>query len=357
MANNGIVQYSIVTIKTNKILTNLLTEITALGQSPSITKQESIITGILTCIENGQYKLGDNIPSVNELSKELGYARETIVKSYNLLKQRGIIKSKQGVGFFVASDNTNLRQSVALVLYGFQTFQQDFYNTFRKTLGKHYHLDVFFHHNNDGVYSSILDSIHGNYGMYVIAPIQSSATEKMLTRFNSDRLLIIDRYQYVGERVSKVTQEFEQSLLSVFDRLDEEISAFDRIVLYYQKHLDYPIEILNATKQYCDTCNYELMIEEEFDPVHLKQGTLFFTIGDADLWAILKAVKSTELELGKDIGILSHNDSPVKEIINGGITTFSTDFNKMAIHAASFVKKRDFTNRIIPSKLIKRKSL
>ncbi len=338
-------------------MSELLHEINIVGNSTLITKQERIVGGILNCIEDGRFALGDPLPSVNELSRQLGYARETIVKSYKELKERGIIKSKQGVGYFVASNNPDLRQSVAMVLYGFQTFQQDFYNTFRKSLGKDYQIDIFFHHNNFKIYESIIDSILASYGMYVIAPIQNQSSENLLSRFNPERLIIVDRYQYVDKKVSKVTQEFEQSLLNVFEELQDKIQQYDEIILYYREGSDYPKGILEATQKYCAEENIKLSVREEFEESDLASGILFFTIGDSDLWTILKTAKIKGLKIGKDIGILSHNDSPVKEIIEGGITTFSTDFNLMAKHAAKFISNKKYINKIIPSKLIIRKSL
>lgn len=336
---------------------NLLTEIETIGLSPSITKQEKIVLGIMNCIDSGHYALGDILPSVNELSSNIGCARETVVKAYKELKNRGIIKSKQGVGYFISSNNKDLLQSVGLVLYGFQTFQQEFYNTFRKTLGKEYQIDVFFHHNNIPIYESILESIQGKYGMYVIAPIQKKETAQLLESFNSKRLLIIDRYQYVNDQVSKITQEFEQSVMRVFSELSTSIKKYQKVKLFYRNDRDYPKGICTATKKYMAENNIVLEIYNEFTDTEIEKGDLFFTIGDSDLWAILKSAKNKKMEIGKDFGVLAHNDSPVKEIIEGGITTFSTDFQNMAILSAEFIKKKKYINKIIPSKLIKRKSL
>lgn len=321
------------------------------------TKQERIVIGVRNCIKDQVLNFGDVLPSVNELSGNLGYSRETVVKAYNQLKQRGILQSKQGVGFFVSNNNPDLVQSIALVLYGFQTFQQDFYNRFRSSLGVQYKIDIFFHHNNIDVFDSILDVIYGKYGMYVVAPIQDKQSLLKLEKINSDRLLLIDRYQYIDENVSTVTQEFEHSMLRVLDELMESIQKYDSILLYYRDDMDYPSGIYSAVKNFTANQGIKLEVKNTFEEKDLRKGVLYFTIGDSDLWSLLKATKENDYQLGVDIGVLSHNDTPVKEIILGGITTFSTDFNMMAEHAATFVKKRDFVSMITPSILIKRNSL
>ena len=188
-------------------MVNLVAQIQSFTQQ-TITKQEKIVLGVTTCIQEDVLSYGDILPSVNKLSGTLGYARETVVKAYGELKERGLISSKQGLGYFVSNESVDQRLSIGLVLYGFQTFQQDFYNTFRKCLGENYHIDVFFHHNNLQMYESILNTIRGKYGMYVVAPIQSKQALTFLEDLPSDKLLVIDRYQYINDQVSSISQEF-----------------------------------------------------------------------------------------------------------------------------------------------------
>ncbi len=334
----------------------LLAKINALKTVVTLTKQERIVTGVMECITDEALKYGDILPSVNELSNKLGYSRETVVKSYKTLKERGLIKSKHGLGFFVSNCDVDQKLNIALVLYGFQTFQQDFYNKFRKVLGDAYKIDVFFHHNNIQMYESILNTIKLKYGMYVVAPIQSTQAEKLLNHFPQDKLLIVDRYQYLSHEVSHITQEFELSLSIVLEELEESIKQFEKIVLFYRDDQDYPIGINKSITTFCQSRAIPLEVHQEYEEKTLQQKVLYFTVGDTDLWQLLKDSKDKQWEIGKDIGIVAHNDSPVKEIIEGGITTFSTDFKRMASKAAEYVIKRKKIKEIMPCLLIRRKS-
>ncbi len=334
----------------------LLSAIKSLDQG-AFTKQEKIVRGVTSCIQDELLCYGDVLPSVNKLSSNLGFARETVVKAYGELKERGLVNSKQGLGYFIANHAADQQLNIGLVLYGFQTFQQDFYNKFRKCLGSQFNIDVFFHHNNIQMYESIINSIKHKYGMYVIAPIQTSEGRALIEGFPDDKLLLIDRYQYINENVASISQEFEQSLYRVCELLEDRIQDFDKILLYYKADSDNPAGIYDAINEYCRTHDIRLEVYEEYELSHMQKGTLFCTVGDTELWQILKDTKELNFKLGDEIGILSHNDSPVKEIISGGITTFSTDFKLMAAEAADFIINRKFTNRIIPSELIRRKSL
>lgn len=335
----------------------LIQKITDLNDLGMLTKHEKIVRGVTECITENHFNLGDVLPSVNEMAQRLGYSRETIVKAYKVLKERGIIHSKQGLGYFVTNNDVRQQLKLALILYGFQTFQRDFYNKFRKALGSRYQIDVFFHHNNMDMFDSILNNIKLKYGKYVVAPIQSEEALKALHILPKDKLLIIDRYLYVDDRVSYISQEFEDSLSEVFDELRDRIRGFDEIILYYRNDVDYPSGIYNAFKRFCEREGLDAKVFPEYDPQHLRPGCFYFTIGDTDLWLLIKDAKEEGMEIGKDLGILSHNDSLVKEIIEGGITTFSTDFGKMAVMSAESIIERKKLNEIIPCKLIRRKSL
>jgi DNA-binding transcriptional regulator YhcF (GntR family)/sulfur transfer complex TusBCD TusB component (DsrH family) len=335
----------------------LIEKIEETGKVLEFNKNDTIVIGITNAIEEGIISRGDNIPSVNQLSANLGYARETIVKAYSELKERGIINSKKGIGYFVENENTNQKLKIALVMYSFQNFQQVFYNSFRKALGENYQIDVFFHHNNFEIYKTILNQIQAKYGFYVIAPIQVEDAEKLLQGFSSEKLLIVDRFQHINNQVSYIAQEFKINLTNVLESLTDRIKEFSEFVFFYRKDADYPKELLVAFKDYCKKYQIKNTIYDEYDEQNLQKNTVYLAIGDNDLWELLKECKERGYVLGKDIGIISHNDSPEKEIIEGGITTFSTDFKSMAKQAADFVKNRIATKVILPSILIRRNSL
>jgi len=335
----------------------VLEKIKALENISDFTKQERILQGIKSALEDDTISYGDQLPSVNKMAKEIGVARETVVKAYKVLRDRGIVKSKHGVGYYISTIDTAQQMSVALVLYGFQTFQQTFYNTFRKSLGKNHNIDVFFHHNNPSIYKSILNQIQGKYGYYVLAPIENYSIDEMNVVSSLGRTLIIDRFQDFGNDVSYITQEFKNSSRSVLDLLESRIKDFDKLVLFFKSSADYPEGIRTAVVEFCQANDIPLEIQEDYELGSVEKSNLYLTVGDADLWSLLKDCKTNKFNLGSDVGVLSHNDSPVKEIIEDGITTFSTDFSVMAEMAAEHILSKQKIRKVIPTKLIRRKSL
>jgi len=324
---------------------------------PRLTKHEQFVQGIINAVDNKVVAVGDLLPSVNKLMNELGFARETIMKGYKDLIKRGIVESRNRMGFFIASADTGQSLRVALVLYAFDTFQETFYKTFKKHLDPEVHLDVFFHHNNIDILDTIITNIRGKYGMYVVAPIPNPRTGDILKSIPPDKFLMIDRFEQMDGDFSYVTQEFEQATYKVFCELKDVITRYDEFVFYYRPSTDTPIEILRSFKRFIKEYGIKGTIQTEYAPGAITGGKVYFTINNTELWAMLKDCINKNLDPGTDVGILSHNDDMVKEIICGGITTYSTDFRLMAEEAAAFVMSGKAIKKIIPTTLIRRKSL
>jgi len=322
-----------------------------------LSKHEQLVKGIINAIDEEQLVQGSILPSVNVMVRELGFARKTIVKAYGELKDRGIIESKNRLGYFVAHTATDQTIKVALLLYAFHTFQEVFYNTFREAVGENAQIDVFFHHNNFEVYEQTLSNIADRYGMLVIAPIPHKKNKILLTKISPNKLLIADRYEALGSDYSYVSQHFEAPTYQALETLKERLKNFDEVVLFFKHESDYPVGILKAFKTFTKKHQIKSKVLNRYSKNVLKKGKVYFTIGDIDLWELLKDCKKQNIKIGEEVGIVSHNDSPVKEIICGGITTISTDFAFMGKQAAEFVLHRKKTQQIVPSRLLRRASL
>lgn len=336
---------------------NLFHKIKELKDESLHSKHEQLVNGVINALNQGILNKGDRLPSINKMVNELGYARKTIVRAYEDLKSRGLIESKNFKGYYVLNTDTKVKLKVALLLYAFHSFQEDFYNKFRKELGEKYHIDVFFHHNNIDIFKNIVNSISGKYGMYVIAPIPSVEVQDILKQFSSDKLLIIDRFIELPKEYSYISQEFETATFSLLEELLPAIKKYNEVILFYTNKADLPVGIKNAFERFTNIYKIKSEIKEEYEHGLIKPNTLYFTIKDSDLWLILRDCKSESFEIGKDIGILAHNDNTIKEIIAGGITTISTDFKEMGSEAAKLIKSQSKVHKIIPLEIKRRNSL
>lgn len=337
----------------------VIKQIKELESVKTLSKNERIVGGILNAINEGILKKDDTLPSVNTMINELGYARQTIAKAYKELVHTGVIESKNRVGYFVATIKSDQTLKVALVLYAFDIFQETLYENFRSGLGENVQLDIYFHHCNIYTFKSIIESIKGKYGMYVIAPIPHQKTEAILKKLPNNRLLLIDRYIETEEDYSYLAQEFKESSYNAFVELRDKIRKYDKLVFFFKSFSAEPQEILESFKKFIKDYQIDGVIEESYKPGSLEKGKAYFTIHNLELWAMLKDSKEKGLRIGEDVGFISHNDDIVKEIIFNGVTTFSTDFAAMGKEAAEFVigNKNQKVKKIFPTVLINRNSI
>jgi DNA-binding LacI/PurR family transcriptional regulator len=76
-----------------------------------------------------------------------------------------------------------------------------------------------------------------------------------------------------------------------------------------------------------------------------------------DLIILVKKVLEKNMIAGKEVGIISYNETPIKQIILDGITTISADFNLMGEMAAKMILQKSTEHVPVPFHLTLRNSL
>jgi len=164
----------------------------------TLSKHEGIVQGVLDAIDANELHVNSPLPSVNYFIQHLGYARETFAKAYRDLIAHGVVESKNRKGYFVVSNNTQMSQKVAVVLYAYDTFQDTLVTELRHNLPEEITVDLFFHHNNIETFEDIFNRIKGRYTMYIVAPIDNKESRVLLESIEPSKLLIIDRFMDLG---------------------------------------------------------------------------------------------------------------------------------------------------------------
>ena len=72
------------------------------------TKVKQLADKISFDISMGVYKSGDSLPSINQLSQAYEVSRDTVFKAFLDLKERGIIDSTPGKGYYVVGRLKNV---------------------------------------------------------------------------------------------------------------------------------------------------------------------------------------------------------------------------------------------------------
>lgn len=67
-----------------------------------------IADNICERVLSGELKPADRIPSVREWGARIGVNPNTVVRSYEVLSDKGVIFNQRGIGFFIASDAVDI---------------------------------------------------------------------------------------------------------------------------------------------------------------------------------------------------------------------------------------------------------
>ena len=319
-------------------------------------KYKQIVASIENAITHGHLKKGDKLPSLNHIKTEHNLSRDTVLSAFNELKTRGIIASVVGKGYYVASENIEITQKIFLLFDEFNSFKEDLYNSFIIGLGDRVQVDIFFHHFNAEIFSTIINDKAGAYSYYVIMPANLTDIAPIIQRLPNDKVYILDQMPSALRHYPSVYQNFKKDIYSGLQAGLKQITTYKKVILLYDEQRQ-PPGILEGFQAFCaaHTLTHEVISILKDSP--LSKGELYILLDDKNLIRVIKRMQQQDLELAKDIGIISYNDTLLKEIVQGGITTISTNFNLMGKRLAHMILNQDFAQIENPNRLIIRQSL
>lgn len=325
---------------------------------PSQTKHELLVEGIIDAISTKHLLQGQALPSINDFMHELSLSRMTIFKALNELKDRGIIESKNRVGYFVRNENIDQQLKVMLVLTAFSSHHEALYNALIDEMeGAQITVDLFFHHGNTRVLKTILKEHMGQYGLYVVTPIPDREVIGILDTIPEQKLLQIVRPVCSKKEISFISQDFYDEVIKALDSVRNEISRYEEFVMVFPRGCFHSVDIVKAFNAFCSKYGIRNSVVEKIDTGEVKKNQAYFVIEDSHLIGLIKTADNLGFQLGIDLGILSYNDTPMKEIIRQGITVISTDFSEMGRMVARYILTREPVKELIHTKIILRKSL
>lgn len=322
----------------------------------STPKYKQIVESVENAIADGNLKKGEKIPSINVIRDKFSLSRDTVLMAFNVLKNRGIIQSVKGKGYYVKSENVNVKQKILLLFDELNTFKADLYKAFIKNLSDGIQVDIFFHHFNFEMFNSIIENNLGDYSYYVIMPANLQGTKPVLEQLPENKVYILDQMPKALQSYSGIYQNFKKDILKNLEKAADAIKKYEKLILVFSKEKQ-PIGMLEGFKTFCKEKNIYNSIISSLDNKCPESGELYIIPDDDDLLRIIKKIKDSSLELSKDVGIISYNDTLLKEIVVGGITTISTDFYAMGKRLAEMIKNKQHGHIENENQLIIRNSL
>mgnify|MGYP003637612091 FL=1 len=319
-------------------------------------KYKQIVASFEEAISSGTLKKGDKLPSLNSIKNKHSLSRDTVLMAFNELKTRGIVQSIAGKGYYVMSENINVEQKIFLLFDELNGFKEDLYNSFVANLGFNVQVDIYFHHFNQDMFSKLIYDHIGDYSFYVIMPANLNNVKEVIEKLPNDKVYIIDQTHDELAAYPSIYQNFEKNMFDGLTNVFYRIKTYRKIILIFSARKE-PQGMLVGFKLFCSQNSFEHEIISSLKNRIPEKGEVYVILDDRDLLRIIKDIKQTNLILGKDVGIISYNETLLKEVVEGGITTISTNFNLMGERLAQMIITNEFAQIENPNGLIIRKSV
>jgi DNA-binding transcriptional regulator YhcF (GntR family) len=335
----------------------------AVDTAISIPKYLQVSNGLILAIEQRRLSKGDQLPSIRQLCDQLEISFDTAKKAYAVLKKRNIVTALHGKCNVINTSGPLPSYHVFLLFNELSIQNKIIYDTIMQSLPVQAVIDMYIYNNNDSLFSHILRNKKKGYSHHIIVPpmnTQESETAAIINECLEDEELIMLNEKMTGINVSHscIYEDYENDIYSALKNARHLLSHYHVMNIVLPEENGYNHSILKGFRKFC--YDYEYIINEwqgVNNHIRINKGELFITLSDENLVQLVDQLRIKRLVTGRDIGIISYNETPLKEVLLQGITTISTDFKKMGELAVKQIMKGNIGNVAVPFKLTLRSSL
>jgi DNA-binding transcriptional regulator YhcF (GntR family) len=303
-------------------------------------KYLQIIDGIVDAIDSGTLERGEQLPSINVVANDFGMARMTVTKAYDELRERGLITSHHGKGFFVTSTDTRSNMHVFILMDSLTPYKEILLESILSNMGK-VSYNLFFHYHDIQLFESLIFDNLGKFNHYIILPHFNISVSKIVSRIPKDKLLVLDiDIKEFSSDYAILYQNFELNIHQGLLKCIEKVRKYDCLNLVLsQKSFQYtPKGIIKGFINFCEDnqIKYDIIPDLE-ESVDIVKGQAYIVFREIDLIKMINWCTKNNWKFGKEIGVLSYDDTPLKEIISEGISVISNNFSEMGKKAAEMI--------------------
>jgi len=316
---------------------------------------------IINAIREKKANANEVLPSINELSFEFEISRDTAEKGYKYLKNLGILGSVPGKGYFVKNVDINQSLKIFLLFNKLSAHKKIIYDAFVSSLGDLAAVDFYIYNNDYVLFKKLLSNKRDDYTHFVIIPHFLEGGENAYEIINTipkNKLILLDKLiGGVNGCYAAVYEDFEKDIYHALEQALPVLSKYETLKMIFPSYTYYPEEILKGFCTFCDEYAFSYKIVRNVKKENIQKGEAYVNLMEDDLVILIEKIIADKLQIGKDVGIISYNETPLKKLILNGITTISTDFEMMGRKAAALVLDKSTEHIAIPFYLTLRPSL
>lgn len=321
-----------------------------------LPKYKQIVQSVEIAIAEKRLLKGDRLPSVNKVSLEFSLSRDTVLLAYDELKKRGIVFAILGKGYYVKSVEFSFEQRFFVLFDELNAFKEDLYTSILEAVDNRVQIDIFFHHFNISMFQKLINESNGNYSKYIIMPTNLAEAAGLIKTLPSNDVYILDQTNPELSDYPAVYQNFINDMFQALVEAKEHLNKYTKLILIFPGFKE-PLGMVDGFLQFCHQFSFQQEVLPDFDNCMIQKGDVYIIPNDRHLVKVIEQAKKQGFKLGVEYGIISYNDTPLKKVVENGITTISTDFKAMGTCLIEMIfanQKKQIENK---SQLIVRASL
>ena len=181
---------------------------------------------------------------------------------------------------------------------------------------------------------------------------------EIINTIPKDKLILMDLLvPGVAGEYGAIYENFEKDIYDALEQALEQLSKYHTLKIIFPEYTYHPNEILKGFHRFCHQYAFSSKVVHDISTEPIKEGEVYINLMENDLVLLIEKILATKLKVGKHVGVISYNETPMKKIILNGITTISTDFQMMGEKAAQLVLEKSKEHIEIPFHLTLRSSL
>lgn len=316
-------------------------KIIQIDELSSTPKYLQLGNSILNAIQQGLIKKGDLMPSINEISFEYEISRVTVEKGYNHLRSLGILASVPGKGYFIKSIESPQQLKIFLMFNKLSTHKKIIYDALVETLGNQAAIDFYIYNNDFGLFRRLLEDRKEDYTHFVIIPHFTESGENSFELINSlpkEKLILLDKIApNISGNFGAVYENFEKDIYKSLEEARLPLAKYHTLNIIFPENSYFSTDIIKGFTNFCRDYAFEHRVIASIAEEDICLQEAYINLMEDDLVILLEKIIAKNFTLGKDVGVISYNETPLKKLLMNGITTISTDFSAMGRTVAEMI--------------------
>lgn len=324
-------------------------------------KYYQLANSIIKAIADEKVQMDDVLPSINEVSYVFEISRDTAEKAYKYLKGLGVLGSVPGKGYYVKNVDLGRQFKILLLFNKLSEHKKIIYDSFASKLGEQASIDFYIYNSDFGLFRKLLTQKLEEYTHVVILPHfreRWDNVDEVINAIPKEKLILLDKkLKGVTGEYGAVYENFQKDIYEALEQARDKLQKYQTVKIIFPEYSYYPEEIFLGFQQFCQNYAFSGRVVRDIATENIQPGDVYINLRENDLVVLIEKIISLGLVIGKDVGIISYNETPLKKLILNGLTTISTDFRIMGEMAAKLILENSKEQIEVPFYITMRESL